>query len=110
MSPSLPTPAFLYILNIFLSPTLPKFLFFHNCHATPKGHGLPPPQNSEHAPGCQAVVAMLMWFHYFISTPAIEATLVCYSWLVHQSACRKEFGIFAQRTMVDQAREGLCYQ
>ena len=22
----------------------------------------------------------------------------------------KEFGIFAQRAMVDQAREGLCYQ
>ena len=43
MSPSLPTPAFLYILNIFLSPTLPKFPFFHNCHATPKRHGLPPP-------------------------------------------------------------------
>ena len=37
------SPAFLYILNIFLSPTLPKFPFFHNCHATPKGHGLPPP-------------------------------------------------------------------
>ena len=52
MSPSLPTPAFLYILNIFLSPTLQKFPFFHNCHATPKGHGLPPPQkkNSERAP------------------------------------------------------------
>ena len=51
MSPSLPTPAFLYILNIFLSPTLPKFPFFHNCHAIPKGHGLPPPQNSERALG-----------------------------------------------------------
>ena len=50
MSPSLPTPTFFYILNIFLSPTLRKFLFFHNCHATPKGHGLPPPQNSERAP------------------------------------------------------------
>ena len=49
MSPSLPTPAFLYILNTFLSPTLPKFPFFHNCHATPKGHGLPAPQNSERA-------------------------------------------------------------
>ena len=49
MSPSLPTPAFLYILNIFLSPTLPKFPFSHNCHATPKGHGLPPLQNSERA-------------------------------------------------------------
>ena len=49
MSPSLPTAAFLYILNIFLSPTLPKFPFFHNCHATPKGHGLQPPQNSERA-------------------------------------------------------------
>ena len=23
---------------------------------------------------------------------------------------RKEFGIFARRAMVDQAREGLCYQ
>ena len=44
MSPSLSTPAFLYILNIFLSPTLPKFPFFYNCHATPKGHGLPPPK------------------------------------------------------------------
>ena len=41
MSLSLPTPAFLYILNIFLSPTLPKFPFFHDCHATPNGHGLP---------------------------------------------------------------------
>ena len=51
MSPSLPTPAFLYILNIFLSPALPKSPFFHNCHATPKGHGLPPPQNSERARG-----------------------------------------------------------
>ena len=50
MSPSLPTPVFLYILNILLSPTLPKFPVFHNCHATPKGHGLPPPQNSERAP------------------------------------------------------------
>ena len=51
MSPSLPTPAFqLYILNILLSPTLPNFPFFQNCHATPKGHGLPPPQNSERAP------------------------------------------------------------
>ena len=49
MSPSLPTPAFLYILNVFLSPTLRKFPFFHNCHATPKGHGLPPSQNSERA-------------------------------------------------------------
>ena len=47
MSPSLPTPAFLYILNIFLSPTLPKFPSFHNCHATPKGHGLPPPQKKK---------------------------------------------------------------
>ena len=44
MSPSFPTPAFLHILNIFLPPTLPKFPFFHNCHATPKGHGLPPPK------------------------------------------------------------------
>ena len=43
--------AFLYILNILLSPTLPKFPCFHNCHATPKGHGLPPSQNSERAPG-----------------------------------------------------------
>ena len=54
MSPSLPTPAFLYILNILLSPTLPKFPVFHNCHATPKRHGLPtqPPKkkNSERAP------------------------------------------------------------
>ena len=38
-----PYPSFLYILNILLSPTLPKFLFFHNCHATPKGHGCHPP-------------------------------------------------------------------
>ena len=53
MSPSLPTPAFLYILSIFLSPTVSKFPFFHNRHATPKGHGLPPPpkKNSERAPG-----------------------------------------------------------
>ena len=43
MSTSLPTPAFLYTLNILLSPTLPKFPVFRNCHATPKGHGLPPP-------------------------------------------------------------------
>ena len=58
MSPSLPTPAFLYILNIYLSPTLPKFPFFHNCHATPKGHGLPPPpqkKNSERAPSCNDI-------------------------------------------------------
>ena len=60
MSPSLPTPAFLYILNIFLSPTLPKFPFFHNCHATPKGHGLPTPQNSERAP-CSFLLFPFVW-------------------------------------------------
>ena len=35
----LPTLAFLYILNI----PYQNFPFFHNCHTTPKGHGLPPP-------------------------------------------------------------------
>ena len=38
-----------------LSPTLPKFPFFHNCHATPKGHSLPVPQNSERAQGRRLV-------------------------------------------------------
>ena len=28
----------------------------------------------------------------------------------NQAPGRKEFGIFARRAMVDQAREGLCYQ
>ena len=40
--PSLPQ-LFCTFWTYFLSPTLPKFPFFHNCHATPKGHGLPPP-------------------------------------------------------------------
>ena len=52
MSPSLPTPAFLYILNILLSPTLPKFPVFPKLSRHPQGTRLatPPPQNSEGAP------------------------------------------------------------
>ena len=30
--------------------------------------------------------------------------------LAYNQAPGKEFGIFARRAMVDQAREGLCYQ
>ena len=69
MSTSLPTPAFLYILNILLSPTLPTFPFFHNCHATPNGHGLPPPPppNSECAPG-QNLVLKIDWTRANFST------------------------------------------
>ena len=50
MSPSLPTPAFLYILDILCHPPCQNFPFFHNCHATPGDTACHAPQkNSERA-------------------------------------------------------------
>ena len=45
---------FVHFKHTFCHPPYQNFPFFHNCHATPKGHGLPPPpprqKNSERAP------------------------------------------------------------
>ena len=77
MSPSLPTPAFLYILDILLSPTLPKFPFFHNCHATPKGHGLPPPPKFSTCTGGEFRMSDGIVFHGFTPLKQIKRKPYC---------------------------------
>ena len=47
--PSYPS-FFVHFKHTFVTHPAKISPFFHNCHATPKGHGLPPPQNSERAP------------------------------------------------------------
>ena len=52
---------FVHFKHIFVTKNYQDFPFFRNCHATPKGHGLPPPpQNSERAlSGCWLIYMQL---------------------------------------------------